>query len=377
MAALASGAIWLLSACSNTMLNSENVNQDGLLYYLPKTIVTLTINAYGHVTKTDGDAAAGGLDSYVEHIDDIRLETVTPVEIADRSRSYSLSYDPNIASHDRVCMGVSDKGLLQYVEGAAEDKTGDIIVSLAKLAGRLARPGAFATTVAIDDYKKNYFLVKTITLDIDPLDRTHWHQVNHAMYAAFGSIARKHSFKVEDADQLMRDAREPDTCPLNSVCYRSRVPVRFTLGTGSGATSSLYKEVINRRVTGHIDVSRALLVEKITRLNFSSGVLTGVNIRKPSEGLALAKLPLTVLDAITTSALAAPGSFVGQIGSGGLASAQATSLISQSASNATSIVNLQTQLASIRNGDLGAEQPADNAIPFKLNCSVTAKSAGG
>jgi hypothetical protein len=356
-----------VGACSSTMLLSEHVEEPGLIYYLPKTVVRLELATYGQIELREG-APPDSKDAkdFVERVREIRLESVTPFEIADVSRGYSLQYDRSVTSHDRVCMGVSEKGLLQSVEGAADDKTGDIIVSVAKLAGRVLGPGAFATAA---DVEKIYGKLRTLTVEIDPLNRTHWNQVNTAMRTTFGGSARNYHFRVEDIENLVRDASAPDTCPVNSVCYRTRVPVRFTLGTDRGATSSIYKEVVNRRVTGRIDVSRALMVEKITRLTFKDGVLAGVNIRKPSEGLAVAKLPLTVIDAVMTSALAAPGDFVGK--AAGLPSAQATDLIKQAATNAAEIQNLQKSLETIRNGDLTTTSDATAAADaFQLKCTM-------
>ena len=60
-----------------------------------------------------------------------------------------------------------------------------------------------------------------------------------------------------------------------------------------------------------MDLSRAFLVEKVLRLGFTEGALTHVIMRKPSEALQVAKLPLAVVDTI----LAVPANFFSQIGS--------------------------------------------------------------
>jgi hypothetical protein len=359
----------ILSGCHTPVLMSETLDKPGLIYYLPKTIVRLEIAAYGFlyvkdgVTPPDPSDTAAAVDNRdiaerirvirIRYPTDTNLPTVqtTPKVIADLSRSYSLHYDSSAVALDRVCMGVSDSGLLSTVEAAADDKTSDIIVSVSKLAGRLLGPGAFAAKRTADQIAQgddDNKPLRSISVEIDPLNRRHWQQVNNAMRAAFGRAADGYTFRVEDIEDFGGDATLPEPCPVNSVCYRTSYPVKFTLSSRKGITSAIYLPVINRKVTGHIDVSRALMVEKITRLKFSDGVLSGVSIRKPSEGYALAKLPLTVMDAITTSALAAPGDLVGKVSGAN----QQQQMINNASANAKQIANLQTDLANIRNTDL-------------------------
>jgi hypothetical protein len=375
-AAVLAGAFCMLTACTMSMLVSEDVSQPGLVYYLPKTIVTVKVTAYGNYRLKDGaDPNSADPRDIQENIRLLQIDTVTTHDTADRSRSYSLKYDPSVTSLDRVCIGVSTgtpdpltQGLLMTVEGASDDKTGDIIISVAKFAGRLAGPGAFSglPSTQAGTY---YAQMRSISVDIDPLIPRDIEQVNSAIRAAFGRAGRDYQFNIENFRQLMRDPAVPDTCPVNSVCYRTRTPVRFTLSKKGGVISSQYINVVNQRVVGHIDVSRAFMVEKITRLRFDNGVLAGVNIKKPSEGLAVAKLPLTVVDAVTTSALAAPGDFMSKFA----ANPSNTQLISTQASNASAINTLQGELQTLRQSDVLAPDnpgPAE-ATTFQLKCSGT------
>jgi hypothetical protein len=343
-----------ISAC--TVLESQELSDEGLIYYLPKTVVTLTITGYGRQTTSET-----GVEITNKYL---RLDQVKTTEIADTTRGYSRS----ALSTDRVCMGVKPNGLLQTVEAAADDKTGDIIVSVAKLFGRLGGPGAFAGKVAV--VEKVPF--RTIDVSLDPLDRTQWLMVDRAVAQAFPDVAnaRGYKFGVEGYDQLIRDATAPDFCPVGSVCYRTKTPVRVSLGD----TSSIYVDIVNRRVTGHIDVTRALMVEKITKLGFSDGVLTSVRIRKPSEALAVAKLPLTVVDAVLTSALAAPGAFLGNL-SPGLSPADAKALYSDAAVSAEKIAVIQDKLQEIREGDLTTTSGVAAELEVKCVADTPIKGA--
>ena len=372
--AVLSAALWTLGACSmGPMLLSQPVLLDlpnqpqeaGMVYRLPKTVITLTISSYGKVKAGDKEGAGIAVPEVV------LIDSATTREIADSRYAYSLQYSPSVTSNDRVCMGVSPGGLLQSVEGAADDKTGDIAIAVAKLAGRLAGPGAFGLTKETEDLGPGAIQkLRTMTIEIDPLDERQWQLVHTAMRATLGHIADKYQFGVADMATLV-GAASPKSCPLNSVCYRTRVPAQLFLARKRGneyqVTSSIFRDVVSQKITAHIDVSRALMVEKITRLSFKDGTLLAVNIRKPSEGLAVAKLPLTVLDAITTSALAAPGNFIAKA-SGSTATAD---LLKQSADNATQIALLQQKLSEIREGDFSKTPETANAPDaFQLKCTT-------
>ncbi len=345
----------------------------GAVYYLPKTILTLTIKSYGRIKQVEVD----GKEDPRPIPEVVVIEGVEPREIADSRYPYVLQYDPSITSNDRVCIGVSQAGLLQSVEGAADDKTGDIAIAIAKLAGRLAGPGAFAGTVAKTESDKLFTELRTMKIDIDPLDERQWQVVNMAMRANLGPIAANYEFGVGDIKNLV-GAASPKSCPLNSVCYRTRVPVQLFLARKRGrdyqVTSSVFAKVVSQKVTANIDVSRAFMVEKVTKLKFTNGILTAVNMRKPSEALAVAKLPLTVLDAAMTSALAAPGNFLAKANG----SAVTTKLAQDAADTETNIVKLQEQLKAIREGDYSntPETGTLMADAFKLTCTTPSVGAG-
>ena len=349
--------------------------QVGTLYYLPKSVLKLTIKSYGRARKV-GDREEPVPEVIL--IDPAQNSTTKEYntktyEIADTRHAYALQYDPKITSNDRVCVGVSEDGLLQSVEGAADDKTGDIAIAIAKLAGRLAGPGAFAKTTATAD--NLFYELRAMTIEIDPLDERQWQLVNMAMRANLGPIAANYEFGVTDTKDLV-GAASPKSCPLNSVCYRTRVPVQLFLARKRGhqyqITSSVFRDVVSQKVIANVDVSRAFMVEKVTRLTFKDGILLAVNMRKPSEGLAVAKLPLTVLDAIATSALAAPGDFLAKANG----SAATADLVRDISANATQVKNLQDQLKTIREGDYSTvtkEQLTAELETFKLTCTTPRK----
>ena len=383
-----------LSACADSVLNSiDDVEEAGLSYYLPKTLVTIEITPIGRqqndtvveldVSQSEAAGSTGAVrvpamidgrrvsvlvnkdGKLVEdYITSLQLKQVDTEQIADTSQNYTLQYQPSILSKDKVCIGVSKKSLLGFVETSAKDETGNIVVALGKLAGRLAGPGAFAAQGA-----PRLLIQRKITLEIDPLDPLDRRAVEQAIGANFPQFRGRFEFKTEDGDRFRGDGyNEP--CPINSVCYRTLVPVRMALVDKRTKQYSLaYTRVANRAVVNKIDVTRAFLVEKITMLGFDEGILTSVKVRKPSEGLALAQLPLTVYDAVVTSALAAPGTFLDKI-SPGMPVSDFNAIVAAYQTNLNQVNSIRTDLQTLRDNDFTPEDTGQNA-PFTLKCNTT------
>jgi hypothetical protein len=258
------------------------------------------------------------------------------------------------------------------VQASAADETGNIIVSIAKLAGRLAAPSPFALPQPGEEYDGVEIPGRKFSLTIDPLDPDDLAAVSATIRRRFPGLAEdNYELAVDGADYLRGDGHAAP-CPEDSVCYRTAVTTRIKLASARrGRASIAYANVINRAVTGHIDVSRAFMVDKITLLTFDKGVLKDVKIKKPSEALAVAKLPLTVIDAITTSLLAAPGNFLAN--ASGFTNEQRKTLLTQALTNATNVAKLEVELAKIRDGDVLAGdrfEPTGNADVFKVTCKT-------
>jgi hypothetical protein len=291
--------------------------------------------------------------------------------VPDLSHQYVLNYNANPLSTDHVCAGISN-GLLMGVQASAADETGNIIVSIAKLAGRLAAPSPFALPQPGEEYDGVEIPGRKFSLTIDPLDPDDLAAVSATIRRRFPGLAEdNYELAVDGADYLRGDGHAAP-CPEDSVCYRTAVTTRIKLASARrGRASIAYANVINRAVTGHIDVSRAFMVDKITLLTFDKGVLKDVKIKKPSEALAVAKLPLTVIDAITTSLLAAPGNFLAN--ASGFTNEQRETLLTQALTNATNVAKLEVELAKIRNGDvLAGDRFAPTGLDdvFKVTCNT-------
>lgn len=94
-------------------------------YYLPETLIKITASAkvavvYDPVSKALTDESHILEETYV----------FTPETIADTKHLLSLNYKPSVLMADKIKYGVDDKGLLESIDIATEDRTPDIISKL-------------------------------------------------------------------------------------------------------------------------------------------------------------------------------------------------------------------------------------------------------
>lgn len=394
--------LMVLTGCTAAVLTSNYDSLgSGLRYYLPKTLVTIKIIPVGIIVNTPVTELSkeekelvdteGAVRKEIEIagryynvlvkkdgtlagnlITDLRLEISRKPEksedfvenVPDPDTGLSLNYQPSVLATDRVCIGVTENSLLSFAQVKVKDETSNIAISIAKLAGRLPGLGAFAN-MQIEQKK----LTPEITLKIDPLDKQDWKAVEQAINIHFPYFRNQYRFSAKDIEYFLPSYKDgPTTCPENSLCYRTKAPLRMTLKhKHSGRATVTYATVVNRAVTHNIDITRAMFVEKVTLLHFKEGVLDTVKIDKPSEALEAAKLPLTLYDAVVTSALAAPGNFIGNITSNPTQQEAYKSLITQYQTNLANINTINTHLRGIRDADL--TQISDEATAlFNLTC---------
>lgn len=389
----------LLTACSNAVLVTEKPNSDrsGLSYYLPKSLVEITLKPLGikkdkpvaNLTPEELQRAGtkgfarvpifvGGKRYYVlvnkdgklQHdlITGLQLELSGEERIPDTEFGYVLNYRQNPLYSDRVCIGTTDDGLLKLADAQVKDQTSNIVISLAKFGGRLAGPDAFAG-VPIEEFGN----ARDVTIKIDPFNRDDLQAVEQAIHDNFPSLRGRYSLEIKGGKHFGIPPTNKK-CPDGRICYRTLVPIRIGLNDKKlGYTQTLHENVVNISTTVSVDVTRAFLVEKLTRLVFDRGVLTRVIMKKPSEGLAAAKLPLTVYDAIVTSALAAPGEFLGKL-TPGTSVAAATSILETQVKTLSDISSLQLSLAQIREEtETGKPEPDNETLEIFQNVCPQSK----
>lgn len=338
-----------LSACT-VMYSSLDLADEGISYYLPRTLVDVTIVAAAP-TFEGKTASAYPLDLDGKP----HFLVVTTSTVPDLRQQYRLNYQRNIFFHDRVCVSTQQNGLLNSVEIATEDATPQILVALAALAGSFGGPSFRGGQ---QDEPPN-----AARVTFDPfVDR----EVISAERYLNAKLHLAKPIRIDLAQVRRLGDPKFKTCEGKGVCFRTMVKVPIRIGQSVDEAPTQYIDMVNQGHMGHMELERAMLIENLLALGFENGALTHVMMRRPSQALQAVKLPLAVTNAI----LAVPGDFVGRIGG----SAAALSALNTEATNRASVENtIQTRIAAIEAGLSTRVQGAasSEASTFTLRCRGT------
>jgi hypothetical protein len=284
-------AMLLMSTVAGCAVMESRFDSDseGIVYYLPRTLVKTTVTS----DKT-------GVSFKFE-----------PVNITDLGNRYALNYRNNPFFHDRLCVLLDENnGYLKSIEYASQDATPSIAVALAQLGARLSgqRPPP-PSTMMVTSFRmaKEPPPPETLTFSItfDPLDPERVRRVNNEINRRLGTVDASYGLEFPDFRSVRSQHK---ACDGKGVCFRTKVhtAVRVVRRSNGNVEELDTVPVDVYGPVGNVDLSRAFLVEKVVRLSFKDGALEELIMKKPSEALQAAKLPLDVLDVL----LAVPGNFV-------------------------------------------------------------------
>jgi hypothetical protein len=213
---------------------------------------------------------------------------------------FVLRYNALATSEDDVKVSIGSDGLLTRVNVSSEDKTGAIILKLVELAQYVAEAAAFAETG------------QTIVFDatFDPFDPAESERVRVGL-AGFGYAY--HLFRTNGSEVGPEgESKGPvQTTSLSASGVAFRPVFAYTLvldqvpSSSNRSRKSIGKPVAtatvllpNEAQIMTIPITRAAFVKKITSLAFDHGLLTEVDINKPSEALAFMDIPVAIAKAI-------------------------------------------------------------------------------
>ena len=259
-----------LTGCAIGLTSETTVDAEGTVYYLPKSLVEVTV------------VKAGNAESYTI--------SAKSVSVPDPDHRYVLSYQPNVLYDDRFCIGRGVDGLLTTVQFAAEDKTQQIVFNISRLlAGAGGRPRSTADTPPPPGTPI------TFKMTIDPTDLRDVQAFEASMKDVFGKPADALRLDVASFNGTRQ---KHISCPQDEICYRTLMTMPVGLKLNGRPHAVNYVDVVNTNDVGRVSVKRALLVERVTKLWFDNGALRGIVMRKPSEAQGLAMLPLNVVKAV-------------------------------------------------------------------------------
>lgn len=314
-------ALLLIVGCSGRIgLTSEEGEESGVLYHLPKTILNVTVRRYhdtesGRVWFSLGgpgtltSAGAEGSKTF-NHVNerDIVSETVP-----DPAHRYIVQYQPSALSDDRLCISRKPNGLLYDVQFAADDRTPQVIFNIARfIGGFIGSPASvsFQERTLVDAPK---IVVREHTDQVDPFDEADIAEFDRALQHVFDGEPLRVDYSRMRAMLAKSTATWPKGCSMKDgcssgawaqrcdrehICYRTKVRIPVDLILDDEAVDVQYAEVVNAWDIGTISVSRAFLVQKITKLRFEDGALLSAIIRKPSEVEEASLIPLNVVNAM-------------------------------------------------------------------------------
>lgn len=380
------GAIVLAAAggCSGGIaLTSETHDDNGVIYHLPKTVLTVTVRQYndeteGHIFYTLGGPGENSNGNVINEQD------IQPQTIPDPRHRYVLKYHPDAFSDDRMCISRKPDGLLHDVQFAADDRTPQIAFNVAQfIGGFIGKPVGYRQSTLPG---ATSVVVRAYTGTLDPFEESTVIAFNNGLRSMFGEGVRVDVSRMLDMLEAsastwpegcaQRKGSIKDDCPRQKwaercdaghICYRTKIDFPIYLIENGEAVDVKYAKVINAWDIGTISVTRARLVQKITKLRFEEGALVAAIIRKPSEVEEATLLPLNVMNAI----LSVPSG----LWQGALADTTTkTALLQQMAKNEGAIAQLNANRTNmLLTGDTA---PVTEEKGYQLNCRDSVAETG-
>lgn len=281
----------ILSGCAGTIIKSspkgitEQPDRSGTFYYLPEGKIRVKIEPEKKILKL----------------------TVSLLYEPDPNYSYFLEYNPSAGAHDNVTVTLTNTALLQKVSATSKDEVGAILVKVAETVGvaaKLVVAAPFTPTVVPVPKIEQLFDVT-----VNPTD---YHE-----FIELKENLRKDPYGIEVSIKPLTDAiqgfqngeppingfpRRECINSLRGVCYRPVRPYVLTLRdietNGKKFLQNVNIYIPNGAPITSFDISRAAFVEKKTELTFENGILTTIQVNKPSEILGAVSVPFDILKAI-------------------------------------------------------------------------------
>jgi hypothetical protein len=248
---------------------------NGVPYYLPRSLVELTFTPSAAATDQQPEQAP--------------TVTAKNVEIADLSQRYVASYAASPYSDDRLCIARTETGLLKKVYFSADDRLDDFLLNVIQLLagfdGAKAPPGKLNMRAGPR---------APVSMLVDPFDRQ--------QIAAFNRLIKP--YRVEFP--ALPSRKSNFVCPPDTICFATRVSVPIALMAGTTFIGQSKVDIVDASNHGSINVQRAFMTERVTKLDLTDGILTSLRVRKNSEALAASEFPLKAIERL----LAVPGNAV-------------------------------------------------------------------
>jgi hypothetical protein len=375
-------AFAVAAICAGCVALTSEIADEGVVYYLPKSILTIAVWEY-HDTKTSNTwYQIGGITekedehgAAVSKIPTVPTYTIYDETVPDPEHRYAIRYNPSAASDERLCISRSATGLLHDVQFASDDRTPKIAFNIARfLAGAVPAPTGFrsATTTADDVRTRSY------SAKVDPFNRDDIAAFNAALRNMFRAPL---AISFDRALDLIRPAKNAwpkgctdsrcmrrvmtERCKPEHICYRTKVTLPIELKLDDQVVDVNYANVINAWDFGAVSVTRAFMVHKISKFKFDNGALVAAVIRKPSELEELSLLPINIINA----ALITPsGMWVAALSG---STQQKDQVLNDIANLSEKVNTLQDKVSGVLEQGVGPTLNNGEQDTYKLECKGT------
>jgi len=321
----------------------------GMPYYLPSTTVPVTITG-DFVLLPERKENKAPTDADFEYV--VNVAVGTPKQVADPDAALMLEYRPEPASKDEFKLAVGTNGLLATLTSTSKDETGAIILQLAELAKQGLRTVA-ALSPSRDKIDESRFLTEEDKRRIACAERLRkmsvTTEVNLSDVLRAGTSAGLEEQRAALNDKVIRAMQNellrtptlvqsmtfdikaraplpgtisneqlyiyPKKTGYSGVVFRMMAPQKFgvemstskadfgggcRLSYDAASISNMPVMVADPLKTFVVDNSRTAFVSKTVKMTVSDGVLTGIDVDKPSELLAAITIPVEVLKVIAS-----------------------------------------------------------------------------
>jgi hypothetical protein len=218
--------------------------------------------------------------------------TIESLFVPDPDFFYTLAYDPSAWADDSIKVTLSENSLISTIEVTTEDKTSAIVEKVIGIVKDVVKSVSLPVPGAAVAKGER---VKVLAITFDPNKPEDIREVTNKLEENGISI-KITSLKGKG---VAGTTTYQDNLFLkgNSIYYRPLVPYKITLEAQDVIKSEIFY-LPNGAPILSMDINRAPFIKKTTKLSFTNGILTSVEINKPSEVLGGLEIPAQIAKAI-------------------------------------------------------------------------------
>jgi len=231
--------------------------------------------------------------------------TTATVSVPDNRYTMQVGFALSPLSNDDIKV-IYDKGLLKQVSAIADDRTTDVVLAIAKdltlLRNATAAPAPTETIMRFQFDPYNAAQAAAVNRQIaKSVGGTESSCVEVEIHPGVWSPGcGNHSMALGASVALDTDPPNYEAAPFTrkpGIYYRRGMPRTVHTMLRGKEVETRQMLFANDGPIYRVDVKRTMFVKRETVIDFTDGELVSVSVKKPSEAVAVATLPVAVVDA--------------------------------------------------------------------------------